>query len=93
MSRMACRFDIAGVGSWRISVDRGRVAVEESRESADLVLELPEVLLLEIVSGEKNLLTAFMRGEVVVDGDIAYIPALQRLLRSRSASVERQVGQ
>jgi glycogen debranching enzyme len=89
---MACRFDITGVGSWRITVERGRVAVEESRESADLALELSEALLLDIASDKKNLLTAFMRGDVVVHGDIAYVPALQRLLRSRSASAERQLG-
>jgi len=92
LPRMACRFDITGVGSWRISVDRGRVAVEESRESADLAVELPEELLLKVVAGEKQLMTAFMRGEVIVDGEIAYLPALQRLLRSRPASVERQIG-
>jgi putative sterol carrier protein len=92
LPQMACRFDVAGVASWRISVDRGRVAVKESRERADLALQLPEELLLEIVSGKKNLLAAIMRGEVVVDGDMAYAPALLRLLRSRAATVERQIG-
>ena len=59
---------------------------------SDLAVELPEELLLKVVAGEKQLMTAFMRGEVVVDGDMAYAPALLRLLRSRSATVERQVG-
>ncbi len=81
LPRVSCRFDVDGAGSWRVMLDHGRVTVAESHDSADIVIKLPEPLLLEIARGEKSLLTAYMRGEVTLEGDLAYMPTLQRVVR------------
>jgi putative sterol carrier protein len=73
------RFDIAGVGSWRVGVDEGELSVEEGREDADCVIVMKEEVFLRLLRGEQNPAAAFMLGRIKVEGDMAYALKLKEL--------------
>jgi glycogen debranching enzyme len=73
------RFDVQGVGTWRVELDDGRFDVSESSEEADLMLELTEQVFLDIVRGEQNPITAFLNGSVKMSGDFTLAPIVIRI--------------
>ena len=64
-------FDVDQVGTWRVSVDHGKIQVFEGAHAADCIIRTSAMEFAHILKGERNLLTAFMRGEVEVEGDLA----------------------
>jgi putative sterol carrier protein len=76
------RFDVRGVGSWRIELHDGVVRVAESDpdEPADCVVESDERTFLGIVRREKNPVMAYMTGKVKVHGGISKLAELQEIL-------------
>jgi glycogen debranching enzyme len=73
------RFDVQGVGTWRVELDNGQVHISESSEDADLMLELTEQVFLNIVRGEQNPMTAFLNGSVKMSGDFTLAPIVIRI--------------
>jgi len=65
------RFDVEGVGSWRLEVHDKIATMTESTAAADCVLRCNEADFVRIARGEQNLLTAFLQGRVQVEGDYA----------------------
>jgi putative sterol carrier protein len=63
------RFDVAGVGSWRVEVDDGKVTVMPSDMDADCVIETSKETFLKIARREQNPAVAYMTGKVKVRGD------------------------
>jgi putative sterol carrier protein len=74
------RFDVAGVGSFRVRVDDGKLQIEESTDEADCVIACEAQDFVRIASGAQNLLTAAMQGLVTVHGDLALAQRLHGLL-------------
>jgi hypothetical protein len=81
------RFDVLGAGSWRVVVRDGELSVSESDAEAACVLRLSEDVLLKIVRGEQNSITAFLTGSLKVQGDLALAPKLDKLFSSFKAVV------
>jgi glycogen debranching enzyme len=81
------RFDVGGAGSWRVVLDGGGFHVSPSTEPAALVLEVDEDVLLKIVRGEQNAITAFMNGSLKLQGDLALAPTLDSLFSSLETSL------
>jgi putative sterol carrier protein len=75
------RFDIEGVGSWRMEVRDERVAITESTAPADCVIRCEEADFVRIARGEQNLLTAALQGRVQVEGDYALAQRLHGFVR------------
>jgi glycogen debranching enzyme len=73
------RFDVQGVGTWRVDLDDGAFDVTEGVAEADLMLELTEQVFLAIVRGEQNPMTAFLNGSVKMSGDFTLAPTLIRI--------------
>jgi putative sterol carrier protein len=63
------RFDVTDVGSWRVEVHDGDLAVSRSHDDADLVVETDEATFLKIANREQNPALAYMTGKVKVRGD------------------------
>ncbi|MBI5547755.1 MAG: SCP2 sterol-binding domain-containing protein [Deltaproteobacteria bacterium] len=82
------RFDIEGVGSYRLEVDRGRVRVQESSEPADCVLACEPDDFVRIIEGQQNMLTAYMQGRVRIEGDVALAKVFHGFLPSARAAAE-----
>ena len=74
------RFAVRGAGSWRVDVAEGRAEVTESDEGGDCVISMREDVLLRLISGDQNPMTAFMTGKIKVDGDIGMAMRLKDLL-------------
>jgi len=82
------RFDVDGVGSWRIEVRDGIVTISESTAAADCVVRCDEGDFVRLANGEQNLLTALLQGRVQVEGDYALAQRLHgfiRVTRDRAA--------
>ena len=73
------RFDVEGVGSWRVEVNDGDVDVRESDAPADCVIRAREEVFLRLVRGEQDPLMAYMLGKVKVEGDVALARRLRDL--------------
>src|SRR5262245_39049457 len=86
--RASYRFDIEEGGSYHVEVDDGMVVVKESAEPASCVITSTEDDFVAIMSGQRNLVTAFLQGRLKIDGDLG----LARLLHGVLPSSERGSG-
>jgi putative sterol carrier protein len=86
----SCRFDIEGVGSYRVEVDHGRVAARVGPGSADCVITCGPDDFVRIMEGEQNLLTAFMQGRVGFQGELAVAKVVHGLLPARPREEGRE---
>lgn len=64
---------------WFVRVQKGAVTVSRRRSRADCELTGDERLFSAFVSGEKNALTAAMRGELSLVGDAGLLMLFQRV--------------
>ena len=62
--------------------------------AADTTIRLSRTLFEAVVSGETNVLSAMLRGEVVLEGDYRLMIMVRRILRKRLAvrQPERAAG-
>ncbi|MEZ0228129.1 MAG: SCP2 sterol-binding domain-containing protein [Planctomycetota bacterium] len=74
------RFDVEGVGSWRVTVDDGALWIREGTGEADCSIGCPEHDFVRLMHGETNLVTALMRGELRVEGDRKLVKAFHGML-------------
>lgn len=65
------RFDIGGLGSYRVGIDDGKLDIRESQDAADCVIACDEADFVRIMRGEQNLITAMMQGRVGIVGDLS----------------------
>ena len=73
-------FDIAGAGTWTVSVQGGRVDVREGDSGGgDVTISSSAEHFERIVNGEQNPTTAYMTGKLKVKGDVGAAMKLQKL--------------
>jgi putative sterol carrier protein len=72
-------FDIAGVGTWTVTVADGAVSVAEGANDADCTISASEETLMKIAKGEANPTTAYMTGKLKIKGDMGAALKLQKL--------------
>jgi hypothetical protein len=87
LSQATYRFDVLGTGSWRVVVAGQELSVSESGDEAACVLQLDEDLLLKLVRGEQNPITAFLTGSLKVQGDLSLASKLDKLFASSKPAV------
>jgi predicted lipid carrier protein YhbT len=81
-ARGTVRLEVLGdkrTRSWLLTLERGDVTVSRGRKAADATVRTTEKLLGRLVRGQANALTAFLRGDLQVEGDPAILLSLQRL--------------
>ncbi|MBV9172745.1 MAG: SCP2 sterol-binding domain-containing protein [Chloroflexi bacterium] len=78
--RCSYRFDVEGAGSWRVVVVAGAATVTESSEDADAVIAASEDVLLRIARWEQNAGTAYLSGQLRVQGDLGLAERLLKAL-------------
>jgi len=79
------RIDVAEdstVQHWLMHIDHGRVQVSHRNVRADAVLSADQALFERLVRGEANALTAGLRGQLGMQGDMRLAVAFRRLLPS-----------
>ena len=62
------RFDVRGVGSWRLELADGKASISKSEAEADCIIETTEDVLLRIVSGAQSPALAYVTGKIRVQG-------------------------
>jgi putative sterol carrier protein len=76
-------FEITGgtrIERWRVTVDKGKVAVARGNGPADAVLRADRKLFSGMASGKVNAFAAVLRGAVTIEGDPRLLVLFQRLL-------------
>lgn len=74
---------------WLVTIDRGDVVVSHKGGRADATVRARKDVFEGIASGELNAMAALLRGALVVEGDMALMARLQRLLPAPPRSARR----
>ena len=88
----SARFDLVDGGRtarWLVTVDRGDITVSRRNSRADCVVRTSKALFDRIASGKANAMAAFLRGELVVEGDPELLMLIQRLFPGPRATEKR----
>jgi putative sterol carrier protein len=64
---------------FRVAVKRGDITVAKENEEADCVVRADRALFDGFATGEANIMTAFLRGELTVQGDPQMLVLFQRI--------------
>jgi len=75
------RINLSDGASYVLSLRHGRLSLEDAGGEADCVVSCARETFRRVLNGEANLLTAFMRGDAVLSGDLASAKRLYRYLR------------
>jgi putative sterol carrier protein len=67
--------------SFMLSLDQGRLTLREGTGQADAVISCTMEQFRQMLSGQLNMLTAFMRGEMAMSGDLEASGRLYQYLR------------
>jgi putative sterol carrier protein len=77
------RFDLNmgdHVEQWAIDVHYGQITVSRDATEPDCVVALDKELLDRIATGQANAMSALLRADIVVSGDVRLLVLLERLL-------------
>jgi putative sterol carrier protein len=91
-ARGSLRFDLTTgkkTEHWLLSFDRGSVSVSRRNTRADCVFRADRALFGRIVRGEKNALTAVLRGESAAEGDLELLYLVQRVFSPPAKAPKR----
>jgi len=72
----------------RVAFKQGDITVTRDEEDADCVVRADRSLLNACAAGEKNIMAAFLRGEVALQGDPQLLVIFQRILPGRKQTEE-----
>jgi hypothetical protein len=89
----AVRFDVVSgktTERWLVTIGKGGLTVSHRNIAADAVIRLSRALCERLVSGQANIFTAVLRGEVVLEGDIRLMIAIRRFFRGRLVARQPQ---
>ena len=80
-ARAAYRFELEDGRSFMLRLVLGRLTMEEGTAASDCLLRCRMEDFMRMLSGRLNLLTAFMRGDIHLQGDLELAKRLYRYLR------------
>ena len=89
------RFDlVSGKTTERrlVAIRKGNLVVSRKNVAADTTMRLSRTLFEAVVSGETNLLSALLRGEVVLEGDYKLMILVRRVFRKRLAVPQTELA-
>jgi putative sterol carrier protein len=89
------RFDLRDgkkIDRWHVSIVKGDLAVSRKNARADNVVSADKALFDRIASGEANAMTALLREEMGVEGDVRLLVAFQRLLPGQARTRRRRAS-
>ncbi|MEU2614663.1 SCP2 sterol-binding domain-containing protein [Micromonospora sp. NPDC007271] len=83
------RFDLhegAQTRHWLLQIDRGNLRVRQEDREADTVVGTSPRLFDELVTGQENAISALLRGDMTVSGDLRLLLQVERLLPGPAGS-------
>jgi putative sterol carrier protein len=79
-----CVFEIAGAGTWVVTVDNGAVAVSEGDGTADCRVATTAPVFERILRRELKPTSAYLTGRMRIQGELAAVMRMQPLLKARA---------
>jgi len=92
-AKATVRFDIKDrkrVERWSLHIDEGNLRVSKNSAGADTVVTAERTVFDGLASGEVNAMSAFLRGELIVEGDPELLVLIQRLFPAPPRKQDRQ---
>ena len=86
------RFDLRDGGGWTLKTDQGRLVLDEGGDPVDATVVCEKDDLPKLLSGEKNILTAWARGDVEVRGEPGVLKVLHTYLRHAKGAERMKRG-
>lgn len=89
--RGTMRFDLrhgTGVSHWYVAMHHGNMLVSQDRRDADCVVHVAEELFDRFTTGEANMISAMIRTECVVDGNITLVIMFRRFFPAAPDAVD-----
>lgn len=77
------RFDLSlgdRIDNWLVTVRHGEITASHGGGDADCVVQLDKDLFDRMVTGQANAMTALLRADMIVTGDVKLLVLLERLL-------------
>ena len=77
------RFDLVNgrrTDRWLVTLDRGNVSVSRKNVTADCIVRAKKSLFDAMAVGDVNALAAYLRGDLVLEGDPELLVLIQRVL-------------
>jgi putative sterol carrier protein len=84
------RFDVGSgsrVEQWLVTIKKGELSVARDGTSADAIVHVDAAGFEGLTKGRINAVTAILRGELAVEGDLGLLMSFQRLFPSPPKSV------
>jgi putative sterol carrier protein len=81
-----CRWELEGGARWDLLLDRGRLSLGEPEGSPDVVIRCDPGQMVRALDGRDNFLTAFARGDLQLQGDLAAAKLLYTFTRYARAA-------
>jgi putative sterol carrier protein len=75
------RFKLSSSEQWDILLNQGRLSLDQTEGRPDCLVEYTSEEFGAVLSGQHNLLTSFMRGDVRTQGTLAAAKLLYTFLR------------
>jgi putative sterol carrier protein len=70
---------------WVVTSEQGEITVSRTGARADAVVRVPRPLCEQLVQGKANPTAAFLRGALVIEGNLALLVLVQRLFPAPAA--------
>jgi putative sterol carrier protein len=74
---------------WLVSIDKGDIDVSRKGGRADAIVRARKDVFDGVASGEVNAMAALLRGAIAVEGNVALMARIQRLLPGPPKSAQR----
>jgi hypothetical protein len=71
--------DADGLDVWHLTIDSGRITVDHRPRPADTMIRTRRDFFLRMCRGEAKPLTAWLRNEILAEGQFRYVVLLERL--------------
>ncbi len=75
-----------------VVVKKGDISISQANRSADCVVISDRALFDDFARGEKNMMTAFLRGEITLQGDPQLLVLFQRVFPGPPPARDQPVG-
>jgi putative sterol carrier protein len=75
------RFTLGSSEQWDLLLNQGRLSLDETNGRPDCLVDCTSDELDAVLSGQHNLLTSFMRGDLRIQGTLAAAKLLYTFLR------------
>jgi putative sterol carrier protein len=84
--------DGSGTDSWYIRFGKGRAQASQEVCDADTVIKTNPPFFAQLIRGDANVMSAWLRNQVTVTGSVYLLDLFQRLLPGRAEALDPRIS-